>query len=55
MGRSLCWPWELERRRALLLLEKEGFDGMAMEEAEVFLYRGEQLVVGVKIYPYEVS
>jgi len=29
--------------------------GMAMEAAKARLYRGEQLVAGVKIYPYEVS
>jgi hypothetical protein len=29
--RSLFRPLELGRRRALLLLEKGGFDGMAME------------------------
>ena len=39
------------RRGASLLLERGGFDGMALEEAEAHLYRGEKLPVGAKIYP----
>ena len=30
----------------MLLLERGGFDGMAMEEVEARLYRGEQLASG---------
>jgi hypothetical protein len=30
-GRFACCPLELKRRRALLLLERGSFDGMAME------------------------
>ena len=33
----------MEEAEALLLLEREGFDGMAMEEAEAHLYRGKDL------------
>ena len=35
----------------MLLLEKGGFDGMAMEASRRCLYRGGQLAAGVKIYP----
>jgi hypothetical protein len=46
---------ELKRRGALLLLERGGFDGMAMEAGRGSFIYGEQLVIGVKIYPKGVS
>ena len=41
--------------RALLLLEEKALMGWQWRQARACLYRGVQLAVGVKIYPYEVS
>jgi len=45
-GWFACWPWELERRRALLLLEEKALMGWQWRHAGAHLYRGFNLQQG---------